>query len=397
MTVPALLRGVDLAAFAAGLVARLRAGGVAVSASGPAGFVGAIRTMVPAARTQLYWAARLTLVNRVDDLSAFDAVFDAVFADAVLPLDPVSLRAQRGVAASSTPATGRRDDSGPQADGLPWATRPPALRAAERVQDGTAIPDLLPSRIVVRAEDPFERFDDADLRQIGSWLEQTKPMWPMRRSLRTESDRHGKRIDLRATIRGSRATGWEPLVLAKTRLRRRPRRLVLVCDVSRSMQPYVAIYLHLMRAAALHQAGFHPEVFAFSTTLTRLTAVLAHRSPETALARANAKVTDRYGGTHLGRSVSGLLAPPHGSALRGAVVIIASDGWDSDPPEILDHALMRLKRRAAHLIWINPRAAAPGFEPLAGSMAAALPYCDAFLPAHSLAGLGELFATLAAL
>ncbi|AQT78450.1 VWA containing CoxE family protein [Mycolicibacterium litorale] len=397
MSAPALLRGVDLAAFAAGLVARMRAGGVAVSASGPAGLVAAMGAMVPTSRTQLYWAARLTLVNRADDLPAFDAVFDAVFADAVLPVDPVSLRAQRGAAAAPIPASGRTADSGPQAGGLPWTTRPPSLRAADAAQDGTAIPDLLPSRIVARGDEPFEKFDEADLRQIGSWLEQTTSLWPMRRSMRAEADRHGKRVDLRATIRASRTTGWEPLVVTKTRPRRRPRRLVLVCDVSRSMQPYVAVYLHLMRAAALRQKGFRPEVFAFSTTLTRLTAVLAHRSPETALARANAKVTDRYGGTHLGRSLAALLTAPNGAVLRGAVVIVASDGWDSDPPEVVDHALTRIRRRAAQLIWLNPRAAAPGFEPLAGSMAAALPHCDAFLPADSLAGIRELFATLARL
>ena len=102
------------------------------------------------------------------------------------------------------------------------------------------------------------------------------------------------------------------------------------------MQPYATMYLHLMRAAALRHAGIRPEVFAFSTSLTRLTAVLSHRSAEVALARANTKVVDRYGGTHLGRCIGGLLAPPHGSALRGAVVIIASDGWDSDPPDVLD-------------------------------------------------------------
>jgi len=187
------------------------------------------------------------------------------------------------------------------------------------------------------------------------------------------------------------------VVLERTRPRRRRRRLVLICDVSRSMQPYAGIYLHLMRAAALRQAGFRPEVFAFSTTLTRLTAVLAHRSPEVALARANAKVSDRYGGTHLGRSVAELLSAPHGSALRGAVVIIASDGWDSDPPEVIDHALARLQRRAAHLIWLNPRAAAPGFQPLTGSIAAAMPYCDAMVPAHSLSGVRDLFDLLTSL
>src|ERR1700758_3738027 len=162
------------------------------------------------------------------------------------------------------------------------------------------------------------------------------------------------------------------------------------------MQPYAAIYLHLMRAAALRQAGSRPEVFAFSTSLTRLTPVLSHRSAEVALQRANTKVTNRYGGTFIGRSVGALLAPPHGNALRGAVVIIASDGWDSDPPDVLERALDRVRRRAELLAWLNPRAAQTGCHPLAGSMAAALPYCDLFLPAHSLTGLRQLLLALAA-
>ena len=196
-------------------------------------------------------------------------------------------------------------------------------------------------------------------------------------------------------MNASRTTGWEPVILARTRRRRRHRRVVLVCDVSRSMQPYATIYLHLMRAAVLRQAGIRPEVFAFSTSLTRLTSVLSHRSPEVALDRANAKVTDRYGGTHIARSLGALLTAPHGNALRGAVVIIASDGWDSDPPDLLAHVLARVHRRAELLVWLNPRAAHSEFQPLAGSMAAALPYCDLFLPAHSLAGLHRLFLALA--
>jgi uncharacterized protein len=371
---PVLLRGVDLAAFAVALVAKLRSGGVVVAASGPAGFVAAMRHLVPHTRTQLYWAARLTLVNRAEDVAAFDAVFDAVFADAVLGVSPPGLKA-------------------PGDGGLPWATR-----AAGAVVDddiGLAIPDALPSHLVARADESFDRFDADDLRRLGTWLEQAMSRWPQRRSLRRETHRHGKGIDLRETMRRSRRTGWEAVMLARTRPRLRPRRVVLVCDVSRSMQPYVTIYLHLMRAAALRQARIRPEVFAFSTSLTRLTAVLSHRSPEVALARANATVTDRYGGTHLGRCVGELLAPPHGNALRGAVVIIASDGWDSDPPEMLEHSLARVRRRAAMLVWLNPRAAHLDFQPLAGSMAAALPYCDLFLPAHSLKGLRALFTALA--
>jgi uncharacterized protein with von Willebrand factor type A (vWA) domain len=394
MTAPLLLPGVDLAALAVGLVARMRAAGVTVAASGPSLFVQALRRLEPRSRTGLYWAARLTLVNRVDDLAAFDAAFDAVFGDAGVGLEPPARRLQRGGPAASVPGVRTGDGPPLEADGLPWVTRPSVISTAERPDKAVAIPDVLPSRIVARADEPFEQFDAGDLRLLGTWLEQAMGRWPQRRSMRREVSRHGKRIDLRETMKASRSTGWEPLLLARTRRRRRPRRVVLVCDVSRSMQPYATIYLHLMRATALRRAGIHPEVFAFSTSLTRLTAVLSHRSPEVALARANAKVTDRYGGTHLGRSVAGLLSAPHGGALRGAVVIIASDGWDADPPEVLERALTRVRRRAELLVWLNPRAAHALFRPLAGSMAAAMPYCDVFLPAHSLTALRQLFTTL---
>jgi uncharacterized protein with von Willebrand factor type A (vWA) domain len=392
-----LLRGADLAAFAAALVARLRGAGVLVSANGQAGFVQALRQLVPDTTSALYWAARLTLVNRMEDLVAFDALFTSLFGGigpdgARAPDAPLPIPGPKTPAAGTVHRAGSRSTAAAQT--LPWATK------ATTDQDDTAspsvfLPDVLPSRIAALADEPFERFEPEDLRLLGSWLEASVQRWPRRRSLRFEPSAGGKRIDLRATMNASRATGWESVILARTRPRRRPRRVVLACDVSRSMQPYAAIYLHLMRAAVLRQARIRPEVFAFSTSLTRLTSVLSHRSAEVALQRANAKVTDRYGGTFIGRSLGAVLAPPHGSALRGAVVIIASDGWDSDPPELLEHAMARLRRRAELLVWLNPRAAHSEFQPLAGSMAAALPYCDLLLPAHSLAGLYDLFLALA--
>ncbi len=397
MTAPFVLRGVDVSAFAVALVAKLRGAGVVVSADGPATLVHAMRHISPQSRTALYWAARLTLVNRAEDLAAFDAVFDTIFADAVLGrrIQPED-RGPLTPAAAAPGVHGRDSDSGnSDGDGLPWTTMPAAIGAAEFSDSGIVVPDTLPSRLVARADEPFDRFDEDDLRRIGTWLEQLSTRWPRRRTMRREVHRRGKRIDVRESMRSSRTTGWEVLRLARTRRRNRPRRVVLVCDVSRSMRPYAAVYLHLMRAAALRQNGIRPEVFAFSTSLTRLTPALSHRSAEVALSRANAKVVDRYGGTHLGRCVGGLLAAPHGSALRGSVVIVASDGWDSDPPEVLERALARVRRRAHMVVWLNPRSAQPGFEPLAGSMAAALPYCDLFMPAHSLSGLRDLFAALA--
>lgn len=387
-----LLRGVDLAAFAVALVDRLRAGGVAVSAVGPSTLVRAMHELVPAARTRLYWTARLSLVTRVDDLPAFDTVFDAVFADAVIGLDPPSLK--RTALSSTAPAQSSAAAAGETADAdLPWATRPASVAAAAGAAEGSALPDLVPSWMAARADEPFERFDSDELRRIGTWLETAQARWPHRRSLRRHRHPAGRRVDLRETIRASRTTGWEPLRVARTRNRLRPRRVVLVCDVSGSMQPYAAVYLHLMRAAAVRRRT-RPEVFAFATTLTRLTAVLSHRSAEVSLARANEKVVDRYGGTRLARSLGALLGGPHGHALRGAVVVIASDGWDSDPPELLQREMVRLRRRAHLVMWLNPRAAAPGYIPLAGSMAAALPMCDHFLPAHTLAGLREVFDVL---
>ena len=396
MNTPLLLRGVDLAAFAAALVARLRGAGVSVSASGQTSFVQALRQLVPDTTSTLYWAARLTLVNRMEDLGGFDAVFAAVFGS-TRPDGTTGPEPLLPIPGPKTPAAGTvRGAGSPSAAGaqkLPWATRS-GTGQDDTPQASVLLPDLLPSRIAALADEPFDRFDPEDLRLLGTWLETSVARWPRRRSLRFEPSAHGKRIDLRATMNASRATGWESVILARTRPRRRPRRVVLVCDVSRSMQPYAAVYLHLMRAAVLRQARLRPEVFAFSTSLTRLTPVLSHRSAEVALQRANAKVTDRYGGTFIGRSIGALLAAPHGNVLRGAVVIIASDGWDSEPPEVLAHAMARLRRRADMLVWLNPRAAGIEFQPQAGSMAAALPYCDLFLPAHSLVGLRQLFLAL---
>ena len=394
MTSPLLLPTVDLSAFAVGLVANLRAAGVVVPAEGPATLVQAMGHIAPQSRTALYWAARLTLVNRADDLNAFDAVFAAIFDD---PFAGRRLQPEdRGPLRSGAPeqGVGRSGGGRGEGNGLPWMTLPSSVRAAEFSDNGVRVPDSLPSRLIARADEPFERFDADDLRRIGTWLEQTSAYWPRRRSMRREVHRGGRRIDVRVSMRASRTTGYEVLRLARTRRRKPLRPVVLVCDVSQSMRPYAAIYLHLMRATALRRNGIRPEVFAFSTSLTRLTPALSHRSAEVALAKANAKVVDRYGGTHLGQCVGGLLAAPHGSTLRGAVVIIASDGWDSDPAEVLERAMARVRRRAHMVVWLNPRAAQPGFEPLAGSMAAALPYCDVFLPANSLAGLRDLFEAL---
>jgi hypothetical protein len=154
------------------------------------------------------------------------------------------------------------------------------------------------------------------------------------------------------------------------------------------MQPYSAAYLHLMRAFARSR---RVETFAFSTALTRLTPALRNRSAEVAMAEASALVVDRFGGTNLASSLADLLRSRHGNALRGGVLVVASDGWDSEEPERLAKVLTRVQRRVHRLIWLNPRAGVAGFEPLVGSMAAALPFCDELLPAHTLRAVTDAF------
>jgi hypothetical protein len=158
------------------------------------------------------------------------------------------------------------------------------------------------------------------------------------------------------------------------------------------MQPFAAAYLTVAHAVA--RAGT-AEVYAFSASLTRLTPALSRRGPDEALRLAEARAVDRFGGTRIATAVRALLADRHAAGCRGAVVLVASDGWDGDDPARLRDAMVRLRRRAHRVVWVNPRAAAPGFAPATGGMAAALPSCDALLPGHTLEAIGDVGAALA--
>jgi hypothetical protein len=376
---------VDRAAFVASLGHRLRLAGVPVTLTALGAFSRALR-VVPATHVQeLYWTARVTLVHRAHDLLTFDSVFAAVFQDAA--------RASTGRAAGPggsdqqvlvpmrTDGPAGRCES-PAA--LPWHTLS-SLRADDagdpRHDDGPAVPELLPSAVRAVSDVPFDELDEDQLARVGAWLEESWRRWPTRRSRRRHVHHAGRRVELRETIAASRRTAWEPVELSRSGPVRRPRTVMMVADVSQSMQPYATACLHVMRALARTRRA---ETFAFSTSLTRLTPALRHRAPDVAVAEATGLVGDRFGGTHLASSLAELLRSRHGDGLRGSVLVVVSDGWDSDDPEQLAQVMARLRRRVHRLVWLNPRAGAAGFEPLVGSMAVALPFCDTFLPAHTL-------------
>ena len=365
----ALLRGVDRAAFAVSLSVRLRQHGVPVGLTGTEDFVRALGVTGTHTTTSLYWTARVALVRRLSEVDAFDAVFDAAFRDATL---------ERVPRVAADPGAG---------EGLPWATLPATVSTADEDEAGPELPDRWASDLEAVADLPFEELSDEQMAAVGRWLEEAVRTWPTRRSRRRAAAAAGGQVALRPTIARARRTGWEPVELVRVAPVPRPRKVVMLCDVSQSMQPQVTAYFHLMRALATVAAG---ETFAFATRLTRLTPVLRHKSAELAVSLATERVTDRFGGTRIAASVAELLASHHGSAVRGGIVVIGSDGWDSEPPEELARAMARLRRRAHRVVWVNPRAAAPGFQPLVGTMAAALPYVDVLLPAddvRSLAGV----------
>jgi uncharacterized protein with von Willebrand factor type A (vWA) domain len=379
-----VLRGVDRAAFAVAFALRLRRAGIPVGLTAVEDFVRALAADPPDSLSKLYWTARISLVRRHTEIKAFDAVFNALFHDDPGP----PAKAQRGTSASapgdsfaSLPETAADELDG---GGLPWMTLPPAVADAGESAAELAVPERLPSEIEALADIPFEALDPLDMAMLGRWIESALTTWPTRPSRRYAVDQAGHRIALRPTVARARRTGWEPIHLIRVRPTRKPRRIVMVCDVSQSMQAQAVAYFHLMRAFTLRAEA---EVFAFATRLTRLTPVLAHKSATVAIDEATSSVVDRFGGTRIASNLRALLASHHGNALRGAIVVIGSDGWDSDPPEELAAAMARLRRRAWRVVWMNPRAAAPGFEPRVASMAAAIPYIDDLLPADTFRSL----------
>jgi uncharacterized protein len=216
---------------------------------------------------------------------------------------------------------------------------------------------------------------------------------PMRRSRRQRRGPRGRQPDLRETLRHARRTGGHPFGIIKKNPTRRPRKLVVLCDISGSMEPYARAMLQLLYCAA---GGARAEVFCFATRLTRLTKALAQAQPGPALQRAGQAAPDWLGGTRIGASLKEFNDGYGQRGLaRGAVVVVVSDGWDTGDPAEVRREMERLSRLAFRIVWVNPRSHRTGYQPLAGGMAAAWPYCDAVVSAHRLDALGELTAALA--
>jgi len=394
-----LLRGVDRAAFGAALTAALRRAGVRCGPHSTTRLVAALEAGQPTQRSELYWVCRITLVSDSRDLDTFDRVFEVVFEGGALPTGRDARKSNKNPPPpnpdDSHHGLAKRTEAPGATGGVPWTTTPSVGDDDDHVAEDSeiALPELIPAELSAIADEPFSSLSDADLARIGAWLESILVRWPTRPARRAERSAHGRVIDARTTLRAAVRTGGTPMHLHRRRLRQRPRRVVMVADVSGSMQSFVRPYLHVMRALTVHAEA---EVFAFSTRLTRITPALAYNDPHAAIERAAELVDDRFSGTRIASSLGQLLAHPTWSTrVRGATVLIASDGWDTDPTDDLALRMARLARMAHRVVWVNPRSAAEEWQPLVGGMAAAMPHCDTFASGHSLLAMHDVLLALA--
>ena len=357
----------DLPATVGAFARRLHDAGLPMTPARSADLAHAFALVRPVSRRRLYWTARAIAVTDPTQVKAFDTVFAAVF----------------GV-------TPPRDDHRPPPPAAHEGVMPGEGRSSERVVD---VPVPMPSDDEVLAEKRFDALEPHELAHLYQLMSRLRLETPQRRTRRYEHGR-GRRLDMRRTLRGSLRTAGEPMQLAHRRRRIVRRRLVLLCDISGSMEPYARAYLQFLTSAA--GSDRRAEVFVFATRLTRLTRALASRNPERAIQRAAETAPDWSSGTRIGDALKAF-NDRHGrrGVARGAVVVIISDGWERGDPALVGRQMERLARLAHRIVWVNPRVSASAFSVRAGGMVAALPHCDALVSGHSFRALGEVVAAIA--
>ncbi|HEU4840599.1 MAG TPA: VWA domain-containing protein [Ilumatobacteraceae bacterium] len=351
----------------------LRGAGLAVPVSSVVSFAEALAVVGVDRRDDVYWSARATLVRRPEDHDLFDRAFQVFWEHAGPGTDaepePEPMMITLAV------------DSGDEQDGDEQDAAPPS--------DDPAIELRFSTTEILKHKD-FAAYDDVELAEAHRLMTRMRVAGSPRRSLRMRpTSRRTPRPDLRRTVRAALRTEGEPITRHFREPATRHRRLVLLLDVSGSMEPYARALLRFVQATVAGRRRV--EAFALGTRLTRVTRELASRDPDVALGKAAERVVDWSGGTRLGAGLHAFNEQwgVRGMA-RGAVVVILSDGWDRGDPQELADAMERLGRVAHRIVWVNPLKVTPGYAPLARGMAAALPFVDRFVEGHSLDAMERL-------
>ena len=371
---PGEVRPYDAVDSLVGLAATLRSSGVGASSDRVHAAVEALALLDPMSRDDVYWTARLTLCGSREELARFDDVFAAYFGDR-----PGTVVRRQRLSRSQLQLVASPDEPGAD-DGPPQTTPEQASAAASSVEQ-------------LRHRD-VKAMTSAEKEQLRRLLAALR-LPGERRATRRLRPAHRGRVDGPRTLRAWLAARGEPARLRSRAPVHRSRRVVLLVDVSGSMESYADALLRFAHAASRRQGGPPTEVFALGTRLTRLTRELSVRDPDAAMAAVAAALPDAGGGTRLGELLKGFLDQwgQRGTA-RGAVVVVLSDGWERGDAALLGDQMARLHRLAHRVVWSNPRKAAPGFAPLAAMPAASLPHVDDFVEGHSLAALEHLAAVV---
>jgi uncharacterized protein len=395
----------DLPALAGAFSRRLRDAGVPSGPDRSAAFAHALRLVRPVSRRRLYCTARAVFVSDASQLKAFDRVFIDVFGglrETRLRQDPPpdSISAVPAPADDRS-ATERGDVVGEDGAEAARATSASSAPRGAEAESADEVPvAVAPSEEERLRDKRFDALEPGELARLYRLMAKLEVAPPLRRTRRARRDRHGERIDLRRTLRGSLRTGGDPVSLARRRRRIVRRRMVMLCDISGSMEPYARAYLQFLTSATgtgvRGGGGTKSEAFVFATRLTRLTRALGSRSPERAIQRAAAAAPDWSSGTRIGDALK-TFNDRHGrrGMARGAVIVILSDGWERGDPTLVGREMQRLARLAYRIVWVNPRVGATGFSPRAGGMAAALPHCDALVSGHSIEALDQVVEAIA--
>lgn len=381
-----------IAAALVGFAWSVRHAGVAATPDRVRAMAAAVDAAGSADPVAWYWAGRLTLCAGPDDLPVYDAAFRAYFGGLPAGADqppPARMAGPRRTAVAVPAGSGQaRPDPGDGA-GRPrpaWAGPPPEADHSN-AQPG-ALAATASDTELLRHRD-VALLTPAERTEVNRLVALLAPAPAPRATRRRRPARRGE-LDPRRTVRHALRQHGEPVRLARRHRREVPRRLVLLLDVSGSMAPYADALLRFGHAA-VRRRPTGTEVFTVGTRLTRISRALRHRDPDAALAAAAATVPDWHGGTRLADGLRAFLDRwgRRGTA-RGAVVVLFSDGWERGDPAALATQVQRCARLAYRLIWVNPHRGKPGYAPLAGGMAAALPHLDEFVAGHSLVALAEL-------
>jgi uncharacterized protein with von Willebrand factor type A (vWA) domain len=387
---------------AVGFGRALRTAGLAIDLGAAIDFARALDVVDVGDRAQVHAAGEAVFVRRKDDIPVYDEVFARYWrrAAGIPGKDGADLPKPDAVPGEGEPegepAHGGDERVSGEEDraGVPIPSEGEEAESDEEADAAMISPEAY-SRLEILRHRDFDRMTAAELRDAERLVDLLEPRLELRRTRRYELHPHGRRLAPRAMFRRNLATGGEIVDWVWRRPVKRPRPIVVLCDISGSMERHSRLLLRFIQALS-SSSSVKAESFVFGTRLTRVTRLLKDRDRDRALTRVADSVTDWAGGTRIGESFRDFNLRWARRTLRtSGVVIVVSDGWDRGDPRLVALETARLRRNCHRLVWLNPLAGAPGYQPLAAGMRAAFPYVDDFLPAGTVASLERLGEILA--